>query len=319
MLLVHARKGPSKIHGLGLIARELIPKGTRIWAYRSGFDLTFTPDQLLALPPPAREQVLYYSYFDPRTQLYVMSSDDDRFINDSNDNPNVELDDDGDSVRAARDILPGEELTWNYDTWYERLRSSESPAPHEKYSPPSTSSRYPPLSKERMRYYKSTNPAIVEPKAIYRKWSYTFGLLALMALVWWQHRMIQTGSSYEYNRLSWIFSAPFYSFVYLVSISGSLFLGSFYRHTANRLLQILLYGITLPTAMIWSNHRYFGFDEWVFFEQGEFLTVITLQHFFLIVLVLSGVNLLYQFVARIWPRKPPSKWWRSRIMAEEPP
>ncbi|HMO52171.1 MAG TPA: SET domain-containing protein [Kiritimatiellia bacterium] len=113
MLLVNARKGSSKIHGQGLIAQEFIPKGTRIWEFRAGYDNTFTPEQLMALPQFARQQALYYSYFDPRTRVYVMSGDDDRHTNHSN-TPNSMLDADGDSTVAARDIPAGEEITWDY-------------------------------------------------------------------------------------------------------------------------------------------------------------------------------------------------------------
>lgn len=147
MLLVNARKGPSKIHGQGLIAQEFIPKGTRIWEFRAGYDQTFTPEQLMALPVIAREQVLFYSYFDPRTQLYIVSLDDDRFTNHS-DAPNVITDVDGDSTKAARDIQPGEELVWNYAPWggLEYRLSPDMPPPHVNMKPPSD--KYPPLLNE---------------------------------------------------------------------------------------------------------------------------------------------------------------------------
>jgi hypothetical protein len=116
MLLVNARKGPSQIHGLGLIAHEFIPKGTRIWEFREGFDLKLTEEELAQLPSHAREQVVYYSYFDPRSGVYVVSMDDDRFTNHSNE-PNVGLDDDGVFDVALRDIYPEEEITWDYRPW----------------------------------------------------------------------------------------------------------------------------------------------------------------------------------------------------------
>ena len=39
MLLVDARAGLSEVHGIGLIAQEFIPRGTRIWTFQEGFDL----------------------------------------------------------------------------------------------------------------------------------------------------------------------------------------------------------------------------------------------------------------------------------------
>jgi uncharacterized protein len=55
MLLVNAKKGPSKIHGMGLIAQEFIPAGTRIWELRPEFDTVLTEDQLQQLSPSAQE------------------------------------------------------------------------------------------------------------------------------------------------------------------------------------------------------------------------------------------------------------------------
>jgi len=103
MLLVNAKKGPSKIHGIGLIAQDFIPAGTRIWELRPGFDVVLTENQLQQLSLIAQEQVRYYCYYDPRNETYVLSSDDDRFCNHS-DEPNTALDDDGQSTIALRDI-----------------------------------------------------------------------------------------------------------------------------------------------------------------------------------------------------------------------
>lgn len=134
MLLVNARKGPSKIHGQGLIAQEFIPKGTRIWEFRKGYDQMFTPEQFMALPKFARQQVLYYSYYDPRTRVYIMSGDDDRHTNHS-DEPNCVLDADEDSTIASRDIMNGEEVLWDYRPWggLDHHFSDVASMPHERY------------------------------------------------------------------------------------------------------------------------------------------------------------------------------------------
>jgi len=52
MLVVRAKVGPSRIHGLGLIAQEFIPVGTTVWELRVGFDLELTDEQINSLPPP---------------------------------------------------------------------------------------------------------------------------------------------------------------------------------------------------------------------------------------------------------------------------
>jgi SET domain-containing protein len=120
MLLVRTTIGPSTIHGIGIFAAELIPAGTRIWEYREGVDSRFDSNFLQSLPRIAQDQLLNYSYRNPRTGLYVLCGDDARFFNHS-DTPNTDdLEFDGGVVEgegitvAARDILPGEEIVSNY-------------------------------------------------------------------------------------------------------------------------------------------------------------------------------------------------------------
>jgi len=123
MLLVNASKGPSLIHGLGLIAREAISEGTRIWVLNPEFDVLLTQAQVDALPPAIRNQVLYYACFFEAIDRYVLSSDDDRFINHSSE-PNSISAENGWTTIATRDIAVGEEITWNYFTIGEEVRSA---------------------------------------------------------------------------------------------------------------------------------------------------------------------------------------------------
>lgn len=120
MLLVHATKGPSKIHGFGLIAREFIPEGTHIWRFQAGFDLELQEADLALLSEPARLQVFFYGYYDIAQKRYILCSDDDRFTNHSDD-PNT-TDFPGGGLAgsfALRDIHSGEEITWDYRPWSE--------------------------------------------------------------------------------------------------------------------------------------------------------------------------------------------------------
>ena len=55
---------------------------------------------------------MYWSYFHVASRTFVMSSDDDRFTNHS-DNPNTRVV--GDCTVAVRDIQPGEEITNDYN------------------------------------------------------------------------------------------------------------------------------------------------------------------------------------------------------------
>jgi uncharacterized protein len=117
MLMVKTRLGQSAIEGLGLFAEEDIPKGTVTWAFVPGFDQTYTPEQLAALPETARQELSRYTYLHTRTGKYVACLDNARFMNHS-DSPNTMgaysgPDDEGFDI-ATRDIAKGEELTCDY-------------------------------------------------------------------------------------------------------------------------------------------------------------------------------------------------------------
>jgi SET domain-containing protein len=111
MLRVNARKGPSRIHGFGLIAQEFIPAGSVIWEFVDGFDLRISPGQLASFSAATRLQVLQYAYLDPESRCYFLSSDDDRFTNHST-SPNTVTRDH--RTVAACDIFAGEEITADY-------------------------------------------------------------------------------------------------------------------------------------------------------------------------------------------------------------
>jgi SET domain-containing protein len=111
MLLVKAEAAPSRIHGLGLIAREWIPAGTAVWRFTPGFDVLIRERDLRSLSEAARAYVRHYAYFHAASRSYVLSSDHDRFTNHADD-PNTRPV--GDRTVAVRDIGPGEEITSDY-------------------------------------------------------------------------------------------------------------------------------------------------------------------------------------------------------------
>ena len=116
MMLVKTKVAPSRIQGLGLLAAEFIPKGTKTWEFVRGFDLEFKPEQVKAFPLSVQKFIDTYSYISPKTGNYILAVDDERFTNHS-DNPNtgsVEVPDGEDYDIGARDIQESEEITTDY-------------------------------------------------------------------------------------------------------------------------------------------------------------------------------------------------------------
>lgn len=119
MTLVRIGVGPSKIHGLGCIARETIEEGQMVWRFDDRFDKVITKKVFESLPEAARENLVIYAFVSRATGDYILCSDDSRFTNHSPD-PNIvciipEGTTGNDLVcYAKRTILPGEEMTNDY-------------------------------------------------------------------------------------------------------------------------------------------------------------------------------------------------------------
>lgn len=121
MLLVKAWVGKSEIHGFGLIAHEFIPKGTVVWKLVPGFDVILSEEEVLKLSPPAQNQIYHYAFFHLGLCKHVLSADDDRFTNHSDD-ANVEVY--SEHAVATRDIHVGEEITNNYSDFGESINQT---------------------------------------------------------------------------------------------------------------------------------------------------------------------------------------------------
>lgn len=100
----------SAAKGFGVVATELIPKGTITWVL-DPLDQVFSPQKIRELDAVFREIIYTYSYRDKNGD-FVLCWDHSRFINHSFHSNclstayNFEL--------AVRDIFPGEELTDDY-------------------------------------------------------------------------------------------------------------------------------------------------------------------------------------------------------------
>ena len=114
MLLVNAYKGRSQIHGLGLFAQEFIKAGTKVWEFNQLIDIRIPSCKLIFLSNSSLCQIASYAIYHPDKRFYLLSGDDDRFTNHS-ENPNTALDENWNFALATRDISQGEEITINYD------------------------------------------------------------------------------------------------------------------------------------------------------------------------------------------------------------
>lgn len=119
MFLVKTELRQSSVHGLGVFAAEFIPKCTRVWEYREGFDHRVPQEFADSLPEPARSTLRHYSAC--WGGGYVISADDARFLNHS-ETPNLQTFAGPDVDIAVRDIQIGEELLEDYREFDESQR-----------------------------------------------------------------------------------------------------------------------------------------------------------------------------------------------------
>ncbi|MBY9014075.1 MAG: SET domain-containing protein [Candidatus Lokiarchaeota archaeon] len=117
---------PSKIHGFGLFAKKLIPKGTVWWHAREQDVMIITKDQFIILDTSIKSPqienfmiiLLNYSYCERDIDALIFILDNNRYVNHSF-KPNSGLPEDGTGLRsvAQRDIQIGEEITEDYSKY----------------------------------------------------------------------------------------------------------------------------------------------------------------------------------------------------------
>ncbi|MHA2289549.1 MAG: SET domain-containing protein [Promethearchaeota archaeon] len=133
---------PSKIHGLGLFAKILIPKGTVWWHAREKDVLIITKDQFKLLELSVKsglmesymKALLTYSYYERNLDALVFCLDNSRYVNHSFDaNTGSSEDENGFCSVTLRDIQSGEEILEDYSkytfcTWLEKHRTYFDPS-----------------------------------------------------------------------------------------------------------------------------------------------------------------------------------------------
>jgi SET domain-containing protein len=116
MLLVKTTIAPSAIQGLGLFAAEPIAKDAIIWELHPWIDVRFTPAQVESLPALCREKVSQQWGYLHKSGMYILCTDGAQFMNHGHEPNVIELDNEesGNVMVAARDIAANEELTCDY-------------------------------------------------------------------------------------------------------------------------------------------------------------------------------------------------------------
>jgi uncharacterized protein len=119
MLLVKTKLDISPIDSIGLFADEFIPRGTIIWQYTPQVDLRYTPEVYQQLKQQHNFEVLdKYIYKSRVSGLYILCSDDARFINHASNPNTVDTLEDAEGLTIASvDIYPGEEITSDYESF----------------------------------------------------------------------------------------------------------------------------------------------------------------------------------------------------------
>ena len=118
MLLVDTYLEKSPIQGMGVFSKRDIPKGEVVWRLDLRFDRLIEVDVYESTTGSVKDYLDRYAYprrSDPR--FIVFEADDARYMNHSDD-PNCDFAD-GDTAFAVRDIAAGEELTCNYNVFFE--------------------------------------------------------------------------------------------------------------------------------------------------------------------------------------------------------
>jgi len=114
MLIFPTYLAPSPLHGLGVFAGERIDAGRVVSRFMPPFDVQFPAELLPALTPVEQAYLRHFAYRSKFTRLYVLTGDNDRYMNHS-DQPNVSMNPDGTATNVAlRNIAAGEELTCDY-------------------------------------------------------------------------------------------------------------------------------------------------------------------------------------------------------------
>lgn len=101
--------------GIGVVLCEPVARGQLVWRFDSRIDRVYSRQELLSLPDLQQEQIRLYATYNRLFDVWVLCGDHGRFFNHSRNPTTISQGGSFGDDRAARDLMPGTELTSNYD------------------------------------------------------------------------------------------------------------------------------------------------------------------------------------------------------------
>jgi SET domain-containing protein len=126
MMMVDTELRPSEIHGIGVFLLEPVHRGQLIWRFDSRIDRVYSEEEVASLPERTQRFLRTYSTWNEANALWVLCGDNGRHFNHS-DTPNTMSNAIafGEDI-AATDLPVGTELTSDYRTICDNVRSNGS-------------------------------------------------------------------------------------------------------------------------------------------------------------------------------------------------
>ena len=104
----------SPLHGVGVFILAPVKKGEVVWRFDSRVDRIYTETEILGMPSVAQAHLRKYAFWHKPTGHWMYCGDNARHFNHSEQPTAVSTSAGfGDDV-AARDLMPGDELTNDY-------------------------------------------------------------------------------------------------------------------------------------------------------------------------------------------------------------
>lgn len=124
MMMVDTELRMSSIHGIGVFLLEPVKKGQLIWRFDSRMDRVYSEEDIKSLPERSQRFMRMYSTYSDAVKLWVLCGDHGRHFNHSKTPTTV-----SDAIafghdHAAFDLDVGTELTSDYATICDTVRSS---------------------------------------------------------------------------------------------------------------------------------------------------------------------------------------------------